>query len=163
MCAANGSLNDLERLHGLIPDPPNAQLRLFIPALYANLNASDIPGLRRQLETDCTGAQNRISKAILALKGLSELKEHLVSRACSEVWSSAWKWIQFLDEYDKKNSKLHTLFLSTILALNPDADAAKNIKDTPRIYVFIAKGWIAVLDDDTPAMARCGTICVMLN
>jgi hypothetical protein len=69
MSAANGSLDDIAKLHSLIPDVPHAQLRLFISAFYANLNTSDISDLRRQLDTNFSVVQIRISKTILALKG----------------------------------------------------------------------------------------------
>ncbi|KAJ6550013.1 hypothetical protein B0H19DRAFT_1298443 [Mycena capillaripes] len=68
---------------------------------YANLNTSDISDLRGQPETDVSVVQSRIPKAVLALKSLCELQEHLVTRACGEVWSSAWEWIQFFDECEK--------------------------------------------------------------
>ncbi|KAJ7172977.1 hypothetical protein C8R43DRAFT_978099 [Mycena crocata] len=161
LSAADGSLSNLERLHDLIPDSPEAQLRLFIPAFYANLDSRDILGLRRQLETDVTGAQNRISKAVLALKGLSELQEHLVSRACSEVWSSAWKWIQFLDECVEGN-KLHPLFLSTIVALSQDEDTATIIKVTLRVHVLIAKVWVAAVDDAQTPEPLWHDLCVFI-
>ncbi|KAJ7118344.1 hypothetical protein C8R44DRAFT_738281 [Mycena epipterygia] len=56
---ANGSLDDLEKLLGLIPDSPEAQLRLFIPMFYANPNASDVPDLRLQLDANFADLNNQ--------------------------------------------------------------------------------------------------------
>jgi hypothetical protein len=134
---------------------PHAQLRFFIPAFYANLNTSDISDLRRQLDTNFSVVQIRISKTILALNGVSDLEEHLVSRARGEVWSSAWTWIQFLEECEKhrpggtgaSRSELHLTYLSIITSLSQDAEVLSTIKSTPGVRVFFTKGWVAAVDD----------------
>ncbi|KAJ6457018.1 hypothetical protein C8R47DRAFT_1227668 [Mycena vitilis] len=162
MSAAKGSVEHLAQLQDLIPDTPNAQLRLFIPACFANLKTTAIPDLRRQLVTDISAVQYRVTAVVLALETLCILQEHLVTRAYAEVWSSAWTWMQFLDEWEHHDSgeetpspgELHMAYLTTITSLGRDPETFSTIKDTPRIRVFIAKAWGAAVDqldteDDT--------------
>ncbi|KAJ6479491.1 hypothetical protein C8R47DRAFT_1322689 [Mycena vitilis] len=153
MSAANGSLDDLVKLHGLIPDTPFAQLRFFIPAFYANLATRDIPDLRRQLDTKLPAVKTRISKVVLALKGISDLQEHLVSRAHGEVWVSAWAWIRFFEECEKcrpcetgtATSDLHLLYLETILSLSQDTETLLTIISTPGVRLLFSKGWVVAV------------------
>ncbi|KAJ7660275.1 hypothetical protein DFH06DRAFT_1401716 [Mycena polygramma] len=126
MSAANGCLDDLVKLHGLIPDTPLAQLRFFIPAFYANLATRDIPDLR----------------------------QHLVSRAHGEVWSAAWAWIRFLEECEKcrpgetrtATNDLHLLYLGTILSLSQDTEILPTIISTPGVRVLFSKGWVVAVN-----------------
>ncbi|KAJ7729835.1 hypothetical protein DFH07DRAFT_1066103 [Mycena maculata] len=152
--AANGSTDDLKKLLNLIPDSPHADLRLFLPAFYANLDVDDIPDLRRQLNTDSGELSTHISCAVLAVKGLAELQEHLVSRACSEVWSTIWTWIQFLEECEQRRpseSRNQQLIITTILSLRRDPETALTIKNTPGVRAVFTKGWVAAVDDpNTP-------------
>ncbi|KAJ7660123.1 hypothetical protein DFH06DRAFT_1193819 [Mycena polygramma] len=167
MSAAKGSLEDLAQLQDLIPDSPNAQLRLFIPACFANLKTTAIPDLRRQLHTDISVVQNRVATVVLALETLCILQEHLVARAYAEVWSSAWTWMQFLDEWEHHESgeetpspaELHMVYLTTITSLGRDPETFSTIKNTPRVRVFIAKAWGAAVDqldpEDDPFRELC--------
>ncbi|KAJ7044003.1 hypothetical protein C8F04DRAFT_1389421 [Mycena alexandri] len=68
--AANGSIEDLAKLHSLIPDLPEAQLRFFIPALYANLNTQEIPALRRQLDTKLSDSGRNHLKCHSRVEGI---------------------------------------------------------------------------------------------
>ncbi|KAF8143692.1 hypothetical protein K438DRAFT_1875536 [Mycena galopus ATCC 62051] len=137
--AANGSLDDLAKLHDLIPDSPQSQLRLFIPAFYANLNVSDISDLRAQLETDFS-------------------VQHLIARAYGEIWLSAWEWIQFLDDCDKQrpgetgasSSELRMLYITVISALSNDANTLSTIKRTREVRKYFGKGWVAIVDHLQP-------------
>ncbi|KAJ6553697.1 hypothetical protein DFH09DRAFT_1495223 [Mycena vulgaris] len=148
MGAASGSLNDLQALHRLIPDSPQPQLRLFIPAFYANLSPGQLPDPHEANLEDC------ISRATVALEGLSALHEHLISRASREVWSAVCDFVQFLDEYDHhhpdaaaaSHGPTYLLFIITMFSLSNDAETADLINTTPRVRVFFTKGWAAALE-----------------
>ncbi|KAJ7203547.1 hypothetical protein GGX14DRAFT_461451 [Mycena pura] len=167
--AANGSLDDLAQLHDLIPDTPQSQLCLVIPALYANLNLSDISDLRAQLEIESFSSvvQSGTKKAILALKGICELEKHLISRAYGEIWASAWEWIQFLDDCDKRregetgasSSELRMLYIAVISSLSNDADTLSTIKRTPGVRKYFGKGWVVVVDQLQPADELFRKLC----
>ncbi|KAJ7464837.1 hypothetical protein B0H11DRAFT_77679 [Mycena galericulata] len=144
MSAASGSLDDLQKLFSLIRDSPQAQLRLFIPAFYANLNVDDIPELLRQPDTDM---KNRVLRVIVALGALSHLQEHMVSRACGEVWSSAWTWIQFLEQCGETAPSHRRLYLTVMFSLSTDAETLATIINTPGVRALFAKGWVAAVDD----------------
>ncbi|KAJ7708652.1 hypothetical protein B0H17DRAFT_1191167 [Mycena rosella] len=146
--AANGSLDDLEKLIHLIPDSPEFQLRLFIPAFYANLSLGE---LQTPHDADLP---DRLARAILALDGLSTLQEHLVSKASLDVWSTAWSWIHFFAECEQHQPgitatcriPMYTLFLTTMLVLRKDKDTAAKIDATPRVRVFFTRGWAAAVE-----------------
>ncbi|KAJ7175764.1 hypothetical protein C8R46DRAFT_68804 [Mycena filopes] len=153
LSAATGSLEDLAKLHSLIPDTPLAQLRFLIPVFYANLKTDDISSLRCQLDSQFSDdGRNCVSRAMFALKGLSELEEHLVSRACSEIWPSAWTWIQFLNDCDKRpgattisSSELELAYL-IISDLCKDSQTLSTITATPGVRAYIVKGWNAAVE-----------------
>ncbi|KAJ7493868.1 hypothetical protein FB451DRAFT_1551191 [Mycena latifolia] len=159
LSAANGSLDDLEELHRLISESPESQLRLFIPAFYANLS-----DLRDLPDADLP---ERFSRAMIALKGLTALQEHLVSRASLDVWSAVWSWIQFFGECEQRypgvtatsRTPMYTLFLTTMLTLRYDTDAAATIDTTPRVCVFFTRGWAAALEGGQMTQQLVDDLC----
>ncbi|KAJ7453860.1 hypothetical protein FB451DRAFT_1519332 [Mycena latifolia] len=148
--AANGSLDDLAKLFSLISESPQPQLRFFVPAFYANLNPAEIPALRAQLEIYSPFLQDRNSRAILAVKGLSVLQEHLISLACQDVWVSAWQWIQFLEVCEEHRPgavgpSRYMVYLQAISSLSRDQETAVIIKSAPGVRGLFAKGWSAAV------------------
>ncbi|KAJ6498229.1 hypothetical protein DFH09DRAFT_1376205 [Mycena vulgaris] len=164
MAAASGSLNDLQALHRLIPDSPQSQLRLFIPSFYANLSPGQLPDPHE------ANLEDRISRATVALEGLSALHEHLISRASREVWSAVCDFVQFLDEYDHHHpdaaaasrGPTYLLFITTMFSLSNDAETADLINTTPRVRVFFTKGWAAALEGGKISDQLSGDICHFL-
>lgn len=94
----------------------------------------------------------------------------MISRACVEVWSSAWEWLKFFDECEKRHpgeirpaaKEFHTLYLTTVSSLGRDTETLSAIKSTPGVRVLITKSWISVLDDAQTAGPLFGSLCNFL-
>ncbi|KAJ7685950.1 hypothetical protein B0H17DRAFT_16671 [Mycena rosella] len=159
--AGNGSLEDLKSLHRLIPDSPVAHLRLFIPAFYANLSPDELQDVNWP---------DRLSRAILALKGLSALQGHLVSKASVEVWSAVWVWINFFAEYQQQHPDvtstfripMYTEFLTTMLSLSRDAETSAKVDATHRMRVFFTRGWLAAIEGGAMPQPLVDDLCRVL-
>ncbi|KAJ7493891.1 hypothetical protein FB451DRAFT_1491425 [Mycena latifolia] len=145
LSAANGSLDDLEELHRLISESPESQLRLFIPAFYANLS-----DLRDLPDADLPA---RFSRVMIALKGLSALQGHLVARASLDRHSGITA---------TSRTPMYTHFLTTMLNLRHDTDTASAIDSTPRICVFFTRGWVAALEGGQMTQQLVDDLCHFL-
>ncbi|KAJ7152038.1 hypothetical protein C8R46DRAFT_1197778 [Mycena filopes] len=100
--AAKGSLHELSHLcAGMLWDN---DVILYLPVFYCNLELDAIPTTAAlDLDTPPFEVREAITKAVLALRGISDIDEiHMPSGACADLWPRLWKWTYFLYTYHEQ-------------------------------------------------------------
>ncbi|KAJ7604460.1 hypothetical protein FB45DRAFT_1070371 [Roridomyces roridus] len=174
MSAARGVVADVDQLFHLMSESPQALRLILFPVFYVHLNVDDLPLLREQLKSvsTLTLIPDRIECALLSLGALGGLQNDFVPEARDEVWSSAWAWIQFLE--DEMNAKIapgvksadaiRVIFLRLLTGFcsNPHPSP---FTSQPRIREFLAAGWAAAANDPetSPLLLSCAPLFFFAN
>ncbi|KAJ7433633.1 hypothetical protein B0H11DRAFT_757731 [Mycena galericulata] len=157
--AAHGSLKELRKLHDLIPQlgPDSA---LFLPVLFANLNASGVPEAAALDNLLISGSpMHRIECAAVSLTAICDLIERRLvpPEAYRDLWPQIWAWVHFFHSYwdflplSDSARKIdhfidHTTIVLSFFTHDPLQDT---IRSTPGVRRVCAMVWRAIVDSDS--------------
>ncbi|KAJ7031221.1 hypothetical protein C8F04DRAFT_1111248 [Mycena alexandri] len=148
--ASQGSLEDLIHLVSALEDSePPKDISAYLPVFHANLNPSpDIPHRREFISTTN-------SRAIVALRGLDDLKFGIPKEVLPELWPRIWKWASFLHTSELDMIGEILLLISAVIHHSADV-----ISSTPGVRKLIVRGWKLIYEQPggppvTPGYHSC--------
>ncbi|KAJ7152043.1 hypothetical protein C8R46DRAFT_1357643 [Mycena filopes] len=158
--AAKGSLHELSHLcAGMLWDN-DVTVILYLPVFYCNLEIGAIPtAAALDLDTPPFEVREAITKAVLALRGISDIDEiHMPSGACADLWPRLWKWTYFLYTYHEQLPPLlanHSVNLNDICVRLSQSVASFHGNErntdlfsaTPGFACMMAHAWRVLLRD----------------
>ncbi|KAJ7617851.1 hypothetical protein FB45DRAFT_932815 [Roridomyces roridus] len=175
LAASSTVLAHLVKLDDLISHTSHPQEALCIPAFYVHLNVRDLPLLRAQIrklpKVSCL--PERLACALVGLGAFGKLHGYVHPGAREEVWSSAWAWIQLLQEVNIKRAPelqpssdaMRFVFVRVILAFSSQPKTCSSVMAQPQIREYMAAGWAAALNlpDVSQMLLADISTCVSAN
>ncbi|KAF7335382.1 MYND-type domain-containing protein [Mycena venus] len=149
--AANGSLNDLQSLGGLIPGLPASTALLFLPVFYVNLDPAGIPNM-----DDIGLNTHAMACALASTEGIYFLQnpgKFLPDAAVIDIWPRYWAWIECFQIYATMTSgrpspslglrefELGSNVVQFMASFHNSQTLFKLFGATPGVRVLLARNW----------------------
>ncbi|KAK7039966.1 hypothetical protein R3P38DRAFT_3181789 [Favolaschia claudopus] len=145
--AANGSLQDLERLI-IVVDEKTSKFLPCLPVFYANLDPEKIP-------SKFPAKSETVFCAFLSLHAIRDHLQDLHFRLYDELWPRIWIWMVFFRAYpeyipreESDRMPLHLVLVELLLLLETEDDTKELISQTVGVRTMVIEAWKLVIDSD---------------